>query len=220
MNEKIRDKILNLRWDEIILENSMHNDGRINSSINEKEVFNFLKKQSFFKGKVFASEKERGWYDFAINFMNGEEEIFIPVNIKVIEGGKNDNLNCKLGIFYSLTGKIPFFVNEIKWESFFEILSNEIQPNNKDYYFLVVNKNTKNVIFKGLKEINDFVENGNNLPFQCNFEKDEKKGFRNYKNFDDSKEHILKAFYGSIKKRTTIRDFFEKYLIDENGKIK
>ena len=209
--KKINFKTLNL--------SSNHSDGRINSSMDEEQVFSFLKDNEYFKNKINKSNKERNWFDFSINFKNKTgKEFFYPINIKIVQGNKNDNLNCKLGIYYVLTSKIPSFKNEIGWEDYFKKLSKELKETNTDYYFLIVNKITLEHKFLGLREINKFVANGNNLPFQCNFydKENEKINILNYKK---DKKRILNCFYESIKKRTTIKDYFERYFL-KNGKIK
>lgn len=64
-------------------------DGRINSSKNEEELLEKIKKH--FNIRI---PKSRDWYDFSIN----ESDIFYPVNIKITKTGLGaDNLNCKLG---------------------------------------------------------------------------------------------------------------------------
>ena len=124
-------------------------DGRINATINESEILNVIKRK-------FDIEipRSRAWYDFSIN----DENSFYPVNIKTTDTTHADNLNCKLGIYYALTGLLPDFPNEINWLNYFEKLKENIETNkNKDYYFLVVNKNEHTDILESLetKQRND-----------------------------------------------------------------
>lgn len=43
-----------------------------------------------------------------------------------------------------------------------------MRENNKDYYFLVINKtNNADIFFNSLKMLYELIPNGNNLPFQC-----------------------------------------------------
>ena len=134
-------------------------DGRINSAFNEDEIF-ILLSQNF----SINRPNMRDWVDFSFI----ENEIFIPVNIKVSTTETADNLNCKLGIYYALTGQIPPFNNGVSWENYFKTLSENLQENTTDYYFLIINKDNPNDVFatslKGLETINP---NGNNLPFQA-----------------------------------------------------
>lgn len=93
-----------------------------------------------------------------MDFSFSENEIFIPVNIKVSTTKTPDNLNCKLGIYYTLTGRIPLFNNGISWEDYFKTLSENLRENTADYYFLIINKDNPNDVFatslKGLESIN------------------------------------------------------------------
>ena len=134
-------------------------DGRINSAFNEDEIFNLLD------------------FNFAINrpnmrdlvdFSFYENDVFYPVNIKVSTTKTTDNLNCKLGIYYALTGKIPPFGNGVSWETYFKMLKENLAPNDRDYYFLIINKdNPSDVFATSLKCLESILPNGNNLPFQA-----------------------------------------------------
>ncbi|WP_027121133.1 hypothetical protein [Mycoplasma leonicaptivi] len=188
-------------------------DGRIDSKLYEEVVFieiirNPKIKDFLLKNKInFNKTNIRDWYD--ISFENNE--YFIPINIKVsnLEKNQSDNLNSKLGIYYALTGKIPHFQNEIKWEDYFKELYENIQDNNKDYYFIIINKNNSNDIFwTSLKRISSLVSNGNNLPFQCVWNNNR---IHKNRNFNDSKNFILKKLEESITKRAKIYFDFKKY---------
>ena len=55
-----------------------------------------------------------------------------------------DNLNCKLGIYYALTGSMLTFDNTIAWDNYFKMLSNNLKENHTNYYFLILNKSFNN----------------------------------------------------------------------------
>lgn len=74
---------------------SQLDDGRINASYNESELLKEVKAN--FDVQI---PKSRAWYDFAVQ----TQTAFLPVNIKVTDTTHADNLNCKLGIYYALTG--------------------------------------------------------------------------------------------------------------------
>ena len=218
VKNKIIRKINSLSFKGLILSSS-HSDGRINSSIDEEIILNRLLENRYLKDKIQKANKERNWFDFCISFTNkNKEEHFFPINIKVIEGNKNDNLNCKLGLYYCLTGQVPTFPNEIGWKEYFLKLKENMKENNKDYYFLVVNKKDLSHMFIGLRQINKLAPNRNNLPFQCNFNDQENTKINN-QDYQKDKERLLSCFYESIKKRATIRDYFEKNFV-KNGRIK
>ncbi len=194
---KIPDKLIEIQnhliKTNIKLSNSF-NDGRINASINEDELLIEIE-------KAFSIDipKSRAWYDFSFS----DKKEFYPVNIKITNTTTADNLNCKLGIYFALTGLIPDFPNEINWLSYFEKLKDNLgKIKKKDYYFLIFNKkNPIDIFLNTLKGISSLQPNGNNLPFQCRWDSN-----RDYKpkTFDESKNFILKTFGESIKLRSEI----------------
>lgn len=137
-------------------------DGRNNALVNEREIIDSI-------AENFAIERARGrhWYHFAID-RGGDK---IPVSLKVTSTSTADNIQCKLGMYYALTGIWPSFANEINWEDYFTRLKQDIgRKKDKDYYILVVNKEDyKDVFCTSLKQLQTLVANGNNLPFQCNW---------------------------------------------------
>ncbi|PDW32522.1 restriction endonuclease [Helicobacter pylori] len=167
-------------------------DGRLNSSINEEEILNIIK--DYFPIQL---PKAREWWDFSFK----KNDIFYPVNIKTTTTKTADNLNCKLGIYYALCGLVPEFNNEIAWEKYFQKLHKDLGKNtNRDYYFLIINKNDpKDVFINSLKGIQTLQPN--NLPFQCKWDNNRKIVQRN---FDESKNFILSALAKSVKLRANI----------------
>lgn len=180
-------------------------DGRINSVFNEDEICDLLNEKF-----IIYRPKIRDWVDFYFI----ENEIFIPVNIKVSTTKTADNLNCKLGIYYALTGQIPPFNNGVSWENYFGTLRENLQENTADYYFLIINKDNPNDVFatslKGLESINP---NGNNLPFQAKWDSN-----RNHihRDFTQAEEFILTTFGESLKLRVDAYFSFRKYFFRKN----
>lgn len=107
--ETIKDFLQN----ENLLLSQTTRDGRVNSAFNEDEIVALI--DNYFS---IQRPKIRDWFDFAFE----EQEIFYPINIKVSTTTTADNLNCKLGIYYALTGKIPDFKNAISWETYLKKL--------------------------------------------------------------------------------------------------
>jgi len=174
-------------------------DGRINASINEDEIINIIKQK--FEIEV---PRARNWFDFSIE----HKWIFYPVNIKVTDTTHADNLNCKIWIYYALTWKMPDFPNETSRKNYFEKLRKNIKENNKDYYFLIINKkNLKDIFFMTLKTLENIQPNWNNLPFQCKWDINRKQVKRT---FEESKYFILNTFGKSIKLRAEIYFIFKK----------
>lgn len=213
--DQILDYIVAYLKDTELAFTSKNSDGRVNSSENEREFIENLTSNNEFNiflrnnNLKIIHSKIREWYDVAIENNNNNE--FYPINIKITDLNKmqNDNLNSKLGIYYSLTGKIPNFSNEIQWEKFFKELHENFNQTDADYYFLVINKNnTKDVFWNSLKKLNSLTPNGNNLPFQCEWNKNRNKIDRDY---ESAKDFLIKCFGDSIKKRVKIFDDFNKY---------
>ncbi|MFP6262166.1 restriction endonuclease [Helicobacter pylori] len=167
-------------------------DGRLNSSVNEEEILNTIK--DYFPIQL---PKAREWWDFSFK----ENDVFYPVNIKTTTTKTADNLNGKLGIYYALCGLLPIFNNEIAWEKYFQKLHKDLGKNtNRDYYFLIINKNDpKDVFINSLKGIQTLQPN--NLPFQCKWDNNREIVQRD---FDESKNFILSALAKSIELRSSI----------------
>lgn len=176
-------------------------DGRLNAAINESEIISII--QEKFEINV---PRSRAWYDFAIE--DGDK--FFPVNIKVTDTTHADNLNCKLGLYYALTGRKPSFQNEIGWLPFFEELSKNFgYDKNHDYYFLVVNKSNRNDIFcTTLKSLKSLQPNGNNLPFQSRWKDNREPQCRT---FESAAEMLLTTLGQSIKLRADVYFNFKRY---------
>ncbi|EQD95069.1 restriction endonuclease Hpy8I [Helicobacter pylori PZ5024] len=167
-------------------------DGRLNSSVNEEEILNTIK--DYFPIQL---PRAREWWDFSFE----ENDIFYPVNIKTTTTKTADNLNGKLGIYYALCGLLPEFNNEIAWEKYFQKLHKDLGKNtNRDYYFLIINKNDpKDIFINSLKGIQTLQPN--NLPFQCKWDNNREIIQRN---FDGSKNFILSALAKSVTLRANI----------------
>jgi hypothetical protein len=181
---------------------SRFEDGRINAAINEKEIIDLLELDFDIK-----KPRSREWWD--ITYEDGLQTY--PINIKISNLRGNDNVQCKLGIYYALTGIWPTFQNEISWENFFRKLSEDIDTaTNRDYYFLIINKeDSSDVIATSLKSISSLVPNGNNLPFQCNW------GSNRYpisRSHNEAKSFILSYLKKSCELRSRIQSEFESYL--------
>ncbi len=174
-------------------------DGRVNARINEDEVLKIIKNR--FEIEI---PRSRHWFDFSIK----EKGAFCPVNIKITDTTHADNLNCKLGVYFALTGKIPDFPNECSWLDYFERLKKNIGRNSNDYFFLVINKdNIADIFINSLKCLQTLQPNGNNLPFQCKWNINIEPKNRD---FEEAKKYILRIFGESIKQRVEIYFIFKR----------
>lgn len=175
-------------------------DGRINSAFNEDEIFNIINKNF-----EVNRPNMRDWIDFSFE----ENSKFYPVNIKVTTTQTTDNLNCKLGIYYALTGQKPPFDNYAHWGVYFQSLRQNLRNNNEDYYFLIVNKNDFGDVFAtSLKCLQSITPNGNNLPFQARWDVNRSPQNRT---FEEAKDFILETFAQSLKLRADAYFHFINY---------
>lgn len=197
--KKLTDIVKYLSKQNIVF-SSNDEDGRVNSLINEHEVLRIIR-QKF----DVSLPRSRNWFDFILE-ENGKS---FPVNIKITKTESADNLNCKLGIYYALTGLLPDFSNSIGYGKYFENLKNNIGTNkDRDYFFLVINKKASSDVFvNSLRGLQTIQPNGNNLPFQCKWE--DNRIFQN-RNFEEAKDFILSVFGKSAKLRAEAYVAFEK----------
>lgn len=108
---------------------------------------------------------------------------------------------------------LPDFSNETNWLSFFEKLKENLGTRkDKDYYFLICNKQDVSDIFANtLKGLQKLQPNGNNLPFQCQW--NENRDFKN-RSFKQAEKFILTTFGESIKLRAEIYFNFKRLFPD------
>lgn len=99
-----------------------------------------------------------------------DNNIKLPVNIKLTSVNSkgvsgNDNVSSKEGLIWTFTNEEPS--NNRSWPSLREALNNPVITSNRDYYFLIVDKNNlQDIWFTSFKQINSVKVNANNLPFQ------------------------------------------------------
>lgn len=191
-------------------------DGRVNSAMHEVQILAKLRTLFNTDRYLIANGFDikvpgiRDWYDFGI-VNKDKPEYFVPVNIKVTRLS-TDNLNCKLGIYFALTGLYPTELsNEINWEQLFCMLKQHINTfNDKDYYFLVANKaDNTDFFWNSLKGLQSLVPNGNNLPFQTNWRQNRVRTPRTH---DQAGYFILNCFKESVYKRAAIKELFDEYI--------
>lgn len=143
-------------------------DGRINSSLDENNIIELLKNKFINKIKI---PKIRMWYDILVlDYFYG----WIPINIKTTTTLTNDNSGNLAMCVYSYTDenldlhKSKSYNNKEMSVLLIQKLNEKKYNLNikKDYYFIVLNKNTKNIIINSIKGLIKLTPNINNLPFQ------------------------------------------------------
>ena len=183
-------------------------DGRVDSVIYEKKVacrIRLWSSKSEFaikNGLSVVYSDARKWYDIAV-IKKDDSSFLLPINIKISSLSGNDNSNCKMGIYYALTGMKPDYgnlKNSDSWHSFIKRLKKNIgKKDGKDYFFIVFDKNgKKDVFWNSISGMSKVCPNGSNLPFQI-------KWLANThpvkKNESEMREMILSALGRSLKER-------------------
>lgn len=241
MSKKIKEqKILEVALNKIVMHLQQKNinlkkvskEERLNSAANEDVIIQYIvaysqKDPYFSKNNLKIGTpnitNNREWYDFSIESDDTSiHNIFMPVNIKIsdISKGGSDNLSCKMGIFYALTGCVPSSImvnnktglsNEQDWGIFFKLIDEKMATNKKkDYYFLIINKaDTSDIFWTSLRKLETITPNGNNLPFQCNWKKNRQRVHRSY---IEAREFILVCFKSSIEKRIGIGTYWQLHM--------
>ena len=140
-------------------------DGRMDSAESEERVTRAL----------LDCAQSHEWTVDSLNDNVGNNRSWIdcriggfPVDVKVsdVEKGSNDNTNGKAAVAFFLTGKEDSPVQSGKL--FPWIKENEIECEQRDFYYLVVNKrDTSDVFPVSLKHIASLNPNPRNEPFQA-----------------------------------------------------
>jgi len=136
-----------------------YEDGRVNSIVDENTIIDVLEKK-YGKENVIRP-KARDWWDVKV--------FHYPLQLKSSDFSKkaSDNFSSKAAILYALTYLPENKVKVNRWADFEDALLNFSDvDNNRDYYIIILDKNTKKVYLNSLKSLNKLTPNGNNLPFQ------------------------------------------------------
>lgn len=147
--------------------NQSTKDGRVNSTIDEDIVIQYL--QTRF-GERIKKSVERHWFDMMIyDYSYG----WIPINVKTTTMTTADNVGNLALLLYSLTSYSMEFHKSYQNGIVAPIFARHIrerkinQNQKRDYYFLVVNKKkTDDVVVNSLRGLKHLTPNNNNLPFQ------------------------------------------------------
>ena len=168
-------KIRNYLLLQKLLLSNKHEDGRINSSIDENIIIDIIIKEF---GDRIKKPKIRMWYDILIfDYIYG----WLPVNIKTTTTLTNDNTGNLSMCVYSYTNENLNIYSKMSDILFNKIKNKEYNKSNKkDYYFIVINKNnSKDIIVNSLKGLTILSPNINNLPFQICWNKNRNFNYEN-----------------------------------------
>lgn len=156
-------------------------DGRYNSILDETTILKLLQRDEYINSVIRVPTKKRHWHDFSILNDYGA---YVPVNIKSTTGTTHDNVGNLTVIIQSYTDyelDIDTHYNNGKLSKIYmDCIDNNLYNTSycKDYYFLVINKNSGDVIINSVLGLSDITYNINNLPFQVKW-KNNKHYIRN-----------------------------------------
>lgn len=190
-------------------------DGRTDSASSESRIIQLLQNAEEplpkIKGENIGQSNNRHWCDFSLE-INGKKH-YVDIKITDMSKGGADNTNCTSAIYYVLTGQLPPKGNQ----NIIKKMNNDIQANDEDFYFLVINKKLnkpkkddclENAYLFSLRTLEKVTSNGNNLPFQCVWRKNFTQVSRTYA---EAKSFLLKSFGDSLRKRSARYDEFKQY---------
>ena len=130
-------------------------DGRIASAVKESEYLDQLEQLLLLGNPDFQVERPRArhWYDVRING--------IPINLKLTTGG-TDNAFNKVAIAYSMSSEEiqKKNMNYNKWFSYLKSVAiKQDRDRSTEYHYLVLNKNTGDLLFKSIFDIHSYKSN-------------------------------------------------------------
>ena len=167
-----------------------HEDGRVNSIDDEDSIIDELIARY---GDAVKKPAACTWYDL---------ELFgYKVNIKSSSMAGADNCSANMALLYCFTDA------KLKsgWSHFYQSFKN-IVDNQRNYYFIVLDKNTGNVYLQSLLTLVRLTSNGNNLPFQIVWKDNIKPVERT---FEEAYRFLIDAFKESVRKRLAVHNGYE-----------
>jgi hypothetical protein len=175
-------------------------DGRINSITDERNIIKILQ-DKYGKDNIIDGKK-RHWWDVKIfNY---------PINLKSSNFSKNaaDNFSSKAAILYALTYLPEDKINQNRWADFESALLNYSDVDNgRDYYIIIIDKNTSKIYLNSLKSLSKLTPNGNNLPFQIKWKDNLIPINRTHRQAYD---FIVECYKESVTVKIKAHPFYEK----------
>lgn len=176
-----------------------NSDGRLNSKEDEITISDILI-DKYGEKNILPEPKERHWWDIKI--------FGHCINIKSSAFNTADNFSAKGAVLHSLTNMTESEINKVKsWPDFQSKLKVARNiDNNRDYYCLVLNKNTNKILMQGLKTLTKLTPNGNNLLFQINWSKNLQLIERTHK---EAYDFMVGVYKESVAKKVGIHEGYE-----------
>lgn len=182
-----------------IVPSSIHEDGRMNSVNDEKNILKIIENSY---PHTFKKVPPRSWMDFYF----GKN----PVQYKSssFKNKSSDNFSSKQAILYALTN---LSVNEIEkvrgWYEFeYALLNYSKEENDRDYHIIVMNKDNCEFHLTSLKTLNKLTPNGNNLPFQIKWYDNIQSVKRTHQ---EAYKFIVSCYTESVRKKISVHKLYE-----------
>lgn len=203
--EELFQKIINILTKDKFIANTISKDGRINSVKDEDDIKDILLNSELHD--YIISQDIRKVADIIFD-INGKKYYF---NIKTTNGKSADNIFSKIGTLLAFTNiDENNLKNAISWNKFTELLFSNLKETDRDYYYLVVDKNSGRVMIRGLKELNIIKSNPSNI-LQMEWYKEFDRPKRE-NSFEDSFKYVSKKICESLNKDITGKnDFLSKF---------
>ena len=163
-------------------------DGRWNSCDDEKTIISLLQKE-IPKNRLYIPPP-RHWFDIAIlDYKLG----WLPINLKSSTTLTPDNTGNLAMLAWAVTNHEMDIQKSYRNGTLAPIVVSKIKEqcySNRDYYFVVICKNSLEIIVNSLKGLSKIHANVNNLPFQVKWCENKKFKFQSTKTIVDK---IVKA---------------------------
>ena len=166
---------------------------RTDSAESERQVIQALQNANRWHvhSPNIGSRDNRGWYDVQIGGYY--------CDIKISTCSRNDNASAKKAIYYLLTGDEQAGRVPNNSSAFFRRMREQEAPDeNRDFYYLVVNKRERgDVFFVSLKGMAHCAASSRNPPFQANWGRNREPVERTW---EEAKQHLLGVWAESIRR--------------------
>ena len=183
---------------------STDGDGRLTSAVREREYLNLLEHGMKLRGFTFEHQPvERWWWDFRVNG--------IPFNLKLTTGG-TDNAFNKVAIIFTISGQEPEKRN-MNFNQFSQTIKGCQKKAERDYmteyHYLVVNKETGDVLLKSILDIHTYKSNPCN-DLQINWTNEFKNSEFVAQSFKAKIQELLKTVQTSVRQAmASMKEFAE-----------
>jgi hypothetical protein len=167
-------------------------DGRVNSSNFENNFLELLKNNLAQYGINVIISKPRHWYDILIDN--------IPINLKLTKCKSADNAFNKKSLVFTINEDLDFVEKsgDINFNSLLDLIRDkyhdlqEVRNPKNEYHYLVINKDTGDILFKSILDIERYIPNSSGNIMQINW-----------------KNEFLHQNYKSVNKKEKMRELLK-----------